>query len=170
VTVTLGELNTLSRDRAAELFTACCGASRWVSAMVMRRPYANVDEMLNVADDVWRDLEPADWLEAFAHHPRIGEQESAAPRGNIATVWSASEQAGVSMTQDRARLAAINEEYEQRFGFIYIVCAAGRSADELMSIGQARLRNDANLELRIAANEQRKITALRLRKLITGLQ
>lgn len=169
MTITLAELNALSAGRAAELFDACCGSSRWVSALVARRPFASLDQLLDVADDVWRQLEPADWREAFAHHPRIGERRAALPQTDRAAMWSASEQSAVSTatTSTQSELAAVNERYEQRFGFIYIVCAAGRSADELLSLAHARINNDPEAELRIAADEQRKITTLRLRKLIT---
>jgi 2-oxo-4-hydroxy-4-carboxy-5-ureidoimidazoline decarboxylase len=125
-------------------------------------------DLLRVADEIWWTLDAADWLEAFAHHPRIGERESAAPQSERASSWSSGEQAVVATATASARneLAAINVAYEARFGFIYIVCAAGRSAAELLAMAHARLRNNPELELRVAAGEQSKITSLRLRKLI----
>ena len=169
MTVTLAELNALPADKAAELFAACCGSSRWVSALVARRPFASLDQLLDVADQVWQQVDPADWREAFAHHPRIGERRAAVAQNQRAAEWSAREQSGVSAATSsaQAELAAVNDEYERRFGFIYVVCAAGRSADELLTLARARMNNDPEAELRIAADEQRKITTLRLRKLIT---
>jgi OHCU decarboxylase len=168
VNLTLAELNALSADRAAELLTACCGSTRWVSAMVARRPFASFEAMLDTADAAWRQLEDRDWLEAFTHHPRIGEHKSAAPQAEGAARWSAGEQAKVSSATVAARddLALMNREYEERFGYIYIVCATGKSADELLAIARSRLHNDPATELRTAAEEQRQITNLRLRKLI----
>ena len=169
MTVTVAELNALPAEHAADLLTACCGSTRWVNALVARRPFASLDRLLVVADEVWTHLAPADWFEAFAHHPRIGERRAAVPQNERAAEWSAGEQAGVATARSstQAELAAVNERYEQRFGYIYIVCAAGRSAEELLSLARARMNNDAETELRIAAEEQRKITTLRLRKLIT---
>ena len=126
-------------------------------------------DLLRVADEVWWTLDAADWLEAFAHHPRIGEGQSAAPQSERASSWSAGEQAGVATAAASMRneVAAVNAAYEARFGFIYIVCASGRSADDLLEMARARLRNEPEVELRVAAEEQRQITSLRLRKLIT---
>jgi OHCU decarboxylase len=126
-------------------------------------------DLLRVADEIWWTLDAADWLEAFTHHPRIGEAQSAAPQSERASSWSASEQAGVATAAAsvRSEVAAVNAAYEARFGFIYIVCASGRSAADLLEIARARLRNEPEVELRVAAEEQRQITSLRLRKLIT---
>jgi OHCU decarboxylase len=139
--------------------------------MLARRPFSSLDALVSAADDVWRALDASDWREAFAHHPRIGERRSAAPQSERAASWSAGEQSGVTtaaaaVTSD---LAAINADYEKRFGFIYIVCASGRSAEDLLATARARLNNEPAMELEVAAEEQRKITALRLRKLITEL-
>ena len=168
MTLSVEGLNALSAERAVEVFRACCGASRWVGAMVSRRPFFSRDAVLQAADDEWNSASESDWLEAFSHHPRIGE--SAAAAGGVATArgWSASEQAGVSSAPEETRigLARLNHEYEQRFGFIYIVCATGRSAAELLDLARSRMQNDRDTELRIAAEEQRKITRLRLEKLL----
>jgi OHCU decarboxylase len=167
--VTLDELNTLPAERAAEMFRACCGASRWVDEMVARRPFASTDTVLAMADDIWRAMGPGDWHEAFAHHPRIGEREGAPTQDARAASWSTAEQSSVAsanrLTQEQ--LAEINRAYEARFGYIYIVCASGRSADELLAIAARRLGNAPDDELRVAAEEQRQITHLRLRKLLS---
>jgi OHCU decarboxylase len=172
VSTSLSRLNALPDDQASETLRSCCGASRWVDAMVARRPYGSLEQLLSTADEIWRSLSPTDWLEAFGHHPRIGEQRTAVQATEQAVAWSAGEQSRFVTAAPGARdaLATINREYEARFGFIYIVCAEGRSADELLSIAQARLDNEPGVELRVAAEEQRLITTLRLRKLITELE
>jgi 2-oxo-4-hydroxy-4-carboxy-5-ureidoimidazoline decarboxylase len=135
--------------------------------MLARRPFISVDAVIAQADDVWLSLDPEDWYEAFAHHPRIGEQPNAATHTARVASWSAGEQAGVTTASLAAQheLAKINEEYEARFGYIYIVCAAGKSADELLALARRRMHNTPAVELRVAAEEHRKITRLRLLKL-----
>jgi 2-oxo-4-hydroxy-4-carboxy-5-ureidoimidazoline decarboxylase len=166
--VTLDELNALPPDRAADALRACCGASRWVNAMLARRPFGSLDDILRAADESWAALGPDDWHEAFAHHPRIGEQRSASRSARGAT-WSAGEQSNVSTAAIRLRdeLAAVNREYETRFGFIYLVSAAGKTAEQLLAIAHSRLQNEPAAELRIAAGEQHKITHLRLARLLS---
>jgi len=116
--------------------------------------------LFNAADEIWKSLDRPDWLEAFAHHPRIGEQTS----NSVAAL----EQSGVKSADDdiRAQLAQVNRDYEQSFGYIYIVCATGKSAEEMLAIARDRLNNDPSTELQVAAEEQRKITQLRLAKLL----
>jgi OHCU decarboxylase len=169
MTLSARDLDTLPPERAAELLRSCCGATRWVSAMVARRPFGSRDAALAAADEVWRSLGPDDWREAFAHHPRIGERRSTLPQDARGAAWSAGEQSGVTTASGtvQGQLAAVNREYERRFGHIFIVCATGKSAEELLALARARLRNDAETELRVAAEEQRKITRLRLEKLLT---
>lgn len=152
--------NNLPESEAIGLLRECCGSSRWVSAMIERRPFGSRKGLFNAADEIWNALDMSDWLEAFAHHPRIGEQT----KNSVA----AREQSGVKTADDdvRAQLAQVNRDYEQRFGYIYIVCATGKSAEEMLSIARNRLNNDPSTELAIAAEEQRKITRLRLAKLL----
>jgi 2-oxo-4-hydroxy-4-carboxy-5-ureidoimidazoline decarboxylase len=167
--VTLDELNALASERAAQVFRACCGASRWIDAMVARRPFASTGAAISMADDIWLAMGPDDWREAFAHHPRIGERAAAKPQDERAAEWSAGEQSSVANADATIQdeLAGINRAYEARFGYIYIVCASGRSADELVEIARRRLTNAPDDELRVAAEEQRQITRLRLRKLLS---
>jgi 2-oxo-4-hydroxy-4-carboxy-5-ureidoimidazoline decarboxylase len=167
--VTLDELNALSSDAAMDTFRSCCGASRWVRRMVAGMPYASRDAVLTTADTVWSTLGPDAWREAFGHHPRIGDRTRATGQGTQAEKWSADEQRDVSAADAsvRAQLDVVNREYEARFGFIYIVCASGRSAAELLALAHDRLQNDLDTELRIAAEEQRRITRLRLEKLLS---
>jgi OHCU decarboxylase len=166
------QLNELPADRAEAELLKCCGSPRWASAMTEGRPYLKVDHLLERADNVWWSLSTEDWLEAFRSHPKIGEQKAAATPSAQAQEWSAQEQSGThnSAADTIAALAEGNREYERRFGFIFIVCAAGKSSDEMLMILHSRLRNDPERELRIAAEEQRKITRLRLEKLLKVLE
>jgi len=136
--------------------------------MTAARPFAHIDELLIKADSVWWSLNAEDWLEAFRAHPKIGEKQGAAPQSEEARTWSAQEQSGIkdAAADTMSALAAGNQDYEQRFGFIFIVCATGRSSEEMLAILKGRLQNDAETEISIAAEEQRKITRLRLEKLL----
>ena len=155
----LSELNDLSTDEATRVFHECCGSSRWATRMTEMRPFESREVLLAAADEVWNSLGPDDWREAFAHHPRIGER---------ATGTAAGGQAGMRSADDKLRdeLAKANRAYEQRFGYIYIVCATGKSGPEMLEIVQRRLVNDPETELKIAAEEQLKITRIRLTNLV----
>lgn len=172
MTLSLAELNQLPRSEAAERFRACCGSSRWVDQMVAAQPFADTGALLAAADRAWQACEPADWEEAFAHHPRIGERKAAAQLSAAAQRWSAGEQSAASAADEatRAALAEANAAYERRFDRIYIVCASGRSAEALLADIEARLRNDPERERGIAAEEQRRIIRLRLLKLLGAEQ
>ena len=158
----------MPKPQAKKLLAECCGASRWVSGMLARRPFRSRDAVLSAADEIWRSLDSEEMREAFSHHPRIGEQKSVKPQSERGSTWAAGEQSGIERAHDdvRAQLAAANREYEQRFGYIYIVFATGKSAEEMLALARERLRNDPETELRAAAEEQRKITRLRLDKLL----
>jgi 2-oxo-4-hydroxy-4-carboxy-5-ureidoimidazoline decarboxylase len=170
--LTLAQFNALPVAQAAQHLRTCCGSSRWVESMLVRRPFESAEALLTAANDAWRATGPADWDEAFAHHPRIGEQQAAAAVSATARAWSAGEQSAMTRSSQatRAAMAQANDAYQQRFGRIYIVCAAGRSADELLKDLEARLNNDPERERAVAAEEQRKITALRLKTLIGARQ
>jgi OHCU decarboxylase len=163
----VGIFDKMRADEAADLLIACCGSRRWVEGMVARRPFHVLGVLLGNADEVWGTLGPADWREAFAHHPRLGESQSAAPQDERAQAWSAGEQAAMLDTglEARTALAAANEAYEARFGFICIICATGLGSGEILELTKERLGNTLEEELPIAAEEQRKITRLRLLKL-----
>jgi OHCU decarboxylase len=166
--MTLEELSSMPQEHAQAEFLKCCGSPRWASAMTAARPFANVDELLTNADRTWSSLRPEDWLEAFRAHPKIGEKKAAAVQSKEARQWSAQEQSGIrdAAADTMAALAEGNRDYEQRFGFIFIVCATGKSSEEILAILQARLQNDAETEIAVAAEEQRKIMRLRLEKLL----
>lgn len=161
-------LDTLQPETAEAELRKCCGASRWVRAVAEGRPYGSAQALFEAADRAWADTGEADWREAFQSHPRIGETKAAAGQSATEKRWSTQEQRGTSGASDEARaaLAAVNREYEARFGHIYLVCATGRSAEELLAIARDRLHNTPGDELRVAAAEQHKITRLRLEKLL----
>ena len=164
----INRLNELSADNAQAEFVKCCGSTHWAQAMTAARPFNSIDDLRAKADSVWWSLGKEDWLEAFRAHPKIGEKQAAAAQSEQAQNWSAQEQSATSgaATEVVRALAEGNREYEQRFGFIYIVCATGKSSAELLKILNTRLKNAAETELRNAAEEQRKITRLRLEKLL----
>jgi 2-oxo-4-hydroxy-4-carboxy-5-ureidoimidazoline decarboxylase len=161
-------LNQLPAPDAARALLRCCGAQRWVAAMLERRPFADTPQLMAAAEDAYAKLQPHEYLEAFAHHPQIGADLGELARKFASTAsWSAGEQAGVAAA-DIATLTALrdrNREYLARFGYIFIVCATGKSAHEMLQLLEARITHDAATELRIAAGEQAKIMRLRLEKL-----
>ncbi|MGQ0760527.1 MAG: 2-oxo-4-hydroxy-4-carboxy-5-ureidoimidazoline decarboxylase [Acidobacteriota bacterium] len=163
----LDRLNALPHEDAEAEFLKCCGSTRWAKRMSDARPFSNSDRISSKADEIWWNLTKEDWLEAFRAHPKIGEKKAAAAQSAEAEAWSAQEQSESLKTADetKAALAAENLEYEQRFGFIFIICATGKSAEEMLAALNGRLSNDPETELRVAAEEQRKITQLRLQKL-----
>ena len=163
----LERLNEADVAEAEPMFRDCCGSGRWARLMVLARPFASESELISSADAVWRDLRDADWLEAFSAHPKIGEKKQAQPERSAD--WSAGEQAGMDSADESVRqnLADANRAYYDKFGFIFIVCATGKSAEEMLELCQRRLGNDRETEIRVAAVEQQKITEIRLRKLLS---
>lgn len=161
-------LNALSAEDAERELLTCCGSRAWARQMAAARPFADADALLARADSIWRNLDEADWREAFRSHPRIGERKAEAGQTAREQAWSAGEQSGMARAADATRdaLADGNRAYEARFGYIYIVCATGRTADEMLAFLRSRLENDAAAEIRVSAEEQRKITRIRLEKLL----
>ena len=164
----LKKLNSASVETAESEFLNCCGSRSWAREMTAARPFESAEELLNRAARIWENLDAADWLEAFAAHPKIGEKKAGAKDSARFAEWSRSEQSGASAADASTldELAEANRLYERKFGFIFIVCATGKSALEMLEICRRRLGNDAEAELQIAADEQRKITEIRLRKLL----
>jgi OHCU decarboxylase len=165
----LARLNALDAAEAERELLKCCGSTKWARALAAHRPFGEARELAAAADEIWWRLGERDWLEAFAAHPKIGGQRAAREQGAQASAWSEQEQAGArdagQATLDE--LADANRAYEEKFGHIFIVCATGKTAEEMLALLRARLPNDAVTELRNAAEEQRKITKLRLEKLLT---
>lgn len=164
----LSRLNSLPPAEAKAELLKCCGSSRWAEGVAACRPFADAAELWETADRVWWELGREDWLEAFRGHPKIGERKAAAEVGEVARCWSEREQEGArgAAGATLAALAAGNRAYEEKFGYIFIVCAEGKTAAEMLDLLRARLGNDPEAEPRVAAEEQRQITRLRLRKLL----
>jgi OHCU decarboxylase len=164
----LEHLNSLPPGRAEEEFLKCCGSRSWARLMTARRPFATMVKVIEESNRSWWSLAPADWLEAFRSHPRIGERKAAEETSLEAQKWSEQEQSGThDATRDEVQvLADLNSKYEQRFGYIFITCATGKSADEILEELKARQNNAPEIELHIAAEEQSRITQLRLQKMI----
>ena len=164
----LEQLNLLPASEAEHELLKCCGSKEWAERVAAKRPFGTVADLTKSADHIWWSLEPRDWLEAFHSHPKIGEKKAAAAVAAESQKWSEDEQSGIrdSGEETIAALAKLNREYEEKFGYIFIVCASGKSSEEMLAILRQRLGNDAPEELRIAAAEQAKITQLRLTKLI----
>ena len=160
-------LDDASVHEARERLRACCGSTRWVERMLERRPFGDQSSLLAAARDEWFGLGEDDWREAFAHHPRIGDRADLARRFAATRHLSEREQQGVegAGADELSALAEANRVYEQRFGYIFIVCASGRTAAEMLALLRARLGNDPEVEIRVAAAEQAEITTLRLRGL-----
>jgi allantoicase len=159
-------LNSLPGNAAQKIFLNCCGSTKWSEVMLSKRPFASVDQLLNVAEHAGEALDAEDWKQAFAAHPKIGEKKTDAL--GQAQRWSEEEQAGAATasTDILRRLEQRNQEYHSRFGYIFIVCASGQSGEKMLATLEHRLHNDPATELKVAAGEQRKITRLRLQKLV----
>ena len=166
----LARWNGLAQEEAAREIFPCCGSNTWAASMALKRPLREEATLLAASDEIWRGLGEADWLEAFESHPRIGESraEKAAPAQSSA--WSEQEQHKVATADEAIKMALKwgNREYEHKFGRIFIVCAAGKSAGEILEILRRRLHNDEAVELQQAAEEQRQIMNIRLKKWSAG--
>jgi allantoicase len=162
-------LNSIDPAAARAELINCCGSSRWADAVSKSAPFADSHQLIEKAEAAFANLKKEDWLEAFHHHPRLGENKSSSQTSNQAKSWSEQEQSGITGAQAgvMAELAAANRAYEERFGHIFIVCASGRSSAEILTAIRERMSNNPETELRITADEQRKITRLRLQKLLS---
>ena len=154
----LADLNRLPRYRAEEEFLKCCGARAWARQMARRRPFSNLNRLLQAATEIWWRLDETDWREAFGSHPQIGERKIT---GSAAEEQAAMNRAPTAVAE---ALAVANSDYYDKFGFIFIVCATGKTGPEMLENLQSRLPNSPEREIRIAAEEQNKITLLRLKK------
>jgi 2-oxo-4-hydroxy-4-carboxy-5-ureidoimidazoline decarboxylase len=162
----LARWNLASLDEAVAQILACCGSPTWARQMAARRPYSDESAVAIASDEVWRSLETSDWMEAFRSHPRIGESVSSAHENESSAAWAQQEQSKAADAADsiKAAMAEANREYENKFGHIFIVCATGKSAQEMLDIITRRMSNNAETELYEAAEEQRQIIQLRLKK------
>lgn len=162
----LARWNSLRPDEAAEEILPCCGSKAWARGMATRRPILDEAALLAASDEVWIRLPDSDWMEAFQSHPRIGESRATVSSPTRSVAWSKDEQMKVGSAGEDVKVALAdgNRAYEQRFNRVFIVCATGKSAPEILEILRRRLRNDETTELHEAAEQQRQIARLRLRK------
>ena len=167
--MTLEELNRLPEQEAMADLARCCGSSVWVGQMVKRRPFESEAQLIESGKDVWFACTRNDWLEAFSHHPKIGDIESLERKFSETKEWAGEEQGGVASARQETleRFAKLNKVYEGRFGYIFVVSASGKSAEEMLEIIELRLKNNPYDEIKIAASEQNRITKLRLKKLFS---
>jgi 2-oxo-4-hydroxy-4-carboxy-5-ureidoimidazoline decarboxylase len=167
--MTLEKLNALSARDAVTLFRQACGSVRWAEEMTRSRPFTDRDRLTERSDQIWNDLPQEEWKEAFARHPKIGDMKQLRMRFPATAALSEGEQAGLTRTSEKVlkAIAEGNELYEAKFGYIFIVCAAGKSAEEMLSELRRRLDNLPSEEILVASAEQANITQLRLSTLIS---
>ncbi|MFI5133083.1 MAG: 2-oxo-4-hydroxy-4-carboxy-5-ureidoimidazoline decarboxylase, partial [Chitinophagales bacterium] len=165
----LQELNILDKQKLKEELFKCCGSATWVDKMIKIFPVKKESTLLRKAEKIWNTCDEKDWLEAFSHHPKIGDTESLKKKFASTAEWASGEQSGVTTASEKIieELAEGNQLYEKKFGHIFIVCATGKSAEEMLAILEERLLNTRDEEILIAMSEQNKITRLRLEKLLS---
>jgi len=167
--MTLTELNQLPLFQLKETLLTCCGSTAWVNELTKVFPIESKESLFGQADIIWFACSESDWREAFTHHPKIGDVDSLWEKFAATKAWAEGEQSGVS-TASRSVLEMLvegNQLYEEKFGYIFIVCATGKSADEMLEIMESRLLNSPETEILMAMQEQNKITKIRLEKLLT---
>ncbi len=163
--MTLAEYNALEKEVAAKHLMDCCGSTQWVSKMMQHFPFSSEKQLVDLSSAVWYEqCHEADWRESFTHHPKIGDVKS------LTEKFAGKEQAGVAVATAETiqALAKANADYESKFGFIFIVCATGKSANEMLQLLLDRLQNTVEEELHIAMGEQQKISIIRFKKLLTA--
>ncbi len=166
----LARWNSLRHQEAARAILPCCGSENWAAGMASKRPIQDELSLMETSDTIWQGLGEPDWLEAFRSHPRIGESRAEINSVAQSSAWSEQEQQKAASADEAMKLALKwgNREYEQKFGRIFIVCATGKSSSEILEILRRRLHNDEATELQQAAEEQRQIMHIRLKKWIAG--
>ena len=166
----LARLNALSSADAEAELTRCCGSVRWAKRVADQRPFNVPQDLYSAAERAWAHMGTFDRLEAFSRHPRIGDVESLRVKFPSTAAWAGAEQAGVKGASDKVlgELAELNKAYEEKFGHVFLVCAAGKTAAEMLKLVKERLPHEPQAELDIAAAEQAKITRLRLERLLTS--
>ncbi|GAA0537783.1 2-oxo-4-hydroxy-4-carboxy-5-ureidoimidazoline decarboxylase [Chitinophaga japonensis] len=167
--MTVAALNSLPLQELQEALRRCCGATAWVAGMCARFPVKDAETLFSAASAIWRNCTEADWKEAFAHHPQIGDLSALREKFAATAQWAAGEQSAVQQADEATlqALAAGNRQYLEKFGYIFIVCATGKPAADMLQQLQERLPHTPQQEIRIAMQEQEKITKLRLEKLLT---
>jgi 2-oxo-4-hydroxy-4-carboxy-5-ureidoimidazoline decarboxylase len=162
--MTIAEFDHLSTEKQKELLKQCCGSSKWVNKMLTVFPVEDLVELLEAAEEKWYECSEEDWKEAFEHHPKIGDLNSLKQKYTATKTWAEGEQAGVTTASEDVLkdLEESNKLYEKKFDYFFIVCATGKSAEEMLSMLRSRLNNTADEEIKITAAEQNKITKLKL--------
>jgi 2-oxo-4-hydroxy-4-carboxy-5-ureidoimidazoline decarboxylase len=168
--MSLPELNQLPVNQLKEALVTCCGSTAWVNEMAEIFPVESKESLFEQAEIIWFSLDESDWREAFGHHPKIGDINSLREKFANTSAWASGEQSGVSTASEQVLddLLAGNRLYEDKFGYIFIVCATGKSAEEMLEILNSRLPNSPDDEILIAMQEQNKITKIRLEKLLVS--
>lgn len=167
--MTIAEFDRLNKEEKKKLLYQCCGSTGWVEKMLTVPPANDLIDLFEDAEEKWYECSENDWKEAFSNHPKIGDLESLKKKFASTSAWASDEQSAVNQATEKTleKLAAGNKLYEDKFGYIFIICATGRSAEEMLQSLEERLPNDREDEIKIAAGEQNKITQLRLEKLFS---
>lgn len=165
--MTIAEFDHLGVEEKKALLHQCCGSTSWVNHMLMALPAEDLVDLLEIAEEQWYACQEADWREAFSHHPKIGDVNTLKEKFAATAHFAEGEQSSVKQASEQVlqQLAEANQAYENRFGYIFIVCATGKSADEMLQLLNRRLYNNPEVEMQVAMEEQLKITRLRLEKL-----
>jgi len=170
--MTFEEFNQLKPGEAKVELLKCCGSEHWVDQMIEHLPFQNSNTLFQKAHDIWYDeCSKKDWLEAFKYHPKIGDISSLKEKYANSKNWASTEQSGTKSASEETieNLAKVNKAYEDKFGYIFIVCATRKSAHEMLTLAEARLKNDSDVEIHLAMGEQQKITLIRLQKLLEDI-
>ena len=167
--MTIAEFDHLPDDEKEMLLRQCCGSSAWIKKMLSVLPAEDLIDLFEDAEEKWYECNEADWKEAFSHHPKIGDMRALKEKFASTANWAGEEQSSINKASEQVlqSLAEGNKLYEEKFGYIFIVCATGRSPEEMLGLLTARLHNSREDEIKIAMEEQNKITKLRLEKLFT---
>lgn len=167
--MTIAEFDHLDTAQKRTLLLQCCGSVAWVDKMIAALPAEDLIDLLEIAEDTWYACDKQEWLEAFTHHPKIGDLKTLKEKFSSTANWAEGEQASVKQASDQTlqELVEGNRQYEEKFGYIFIIFATGKSADDMLANLKDRLQNDPEEELKIAMEEQIRITKLRLEKLFT---
>ncbi|MBL4715728.1 MAG: OHCU decarboxylase [Bacteroidetes bacterium] len=165
----LKRFNNLNERERRDALSNCCGATHWVDKMLTSAPVEKLELLLELSDKNWYDCTESDWLEAFTHHPKIGDLKSLENKFALTKEMAGNEQSGINVATENVliELADYNKRYEDKFGYIFIVCATGKSANEMLELLKSRINNSPEEEIKIAMEEQNKITKLRLEKFLT---
>jgi 2-oxo-4-hydroxy-4-carboxy-5-ureidoimidazoline decarboxylase len=164
--MTIAAFDHLQEAEKRKILSQCCGSEAWISKMLQALPAEDLVDLVEIAEDAWYQIDESDWREAFSHHPRIGDLNSLKDKFKSTASLAGEEQASVETASEQTlrALAEQNQAYEKKFGYIFIVCATGKSAEEMLGLLITRLQNDADEEIQVAMEEQNRITKLRLEK------